>query len=283
MDSSSTPPGGSSPEQPGSPPWTPPSAPPTPPSGYDVSGGSARVEQPSYGPPPGQQYAPPPQGYPQQPQQPPQGAPTQPYGPPPQGYPPQPGAYQQPGYQQPQYAPPPQGYPPAGYQQPYAHAQAPVVVNKSGPRIPIWLSVTIGILVVFVLVCGGIVVATGMLVNSAGNAITSGLSTAAAGITAVGFTTDMEFGNYDEAYSYLGGNLAKNYSAATLKQKWEALAGNGTINTHLGDPKASGNQTKINWVITPPGKSSVTIELTMDEANNDWKIVDAKPNLIPNP
>ena len=160
-------------------------------------------------------------------------------------------------------------------------APAPVAAKKSGVPTIVWV---LGGILVFIIACSAIayfaVIAT---VNSAGTAITNGLSTAAAGITAAGFTTDMEFGNYDSAYSYLGGNLAKNYSAATLKQKWEALAGTGTVSTHLGDPKASGNQTKINWVLTPPGRSSITVELTMDEANNDWKIIDAKPDLIPNP
>src|SRR4051794_12674733 len=99
MDSNSTPPGNSSPDQPapdtggmssGSDAsqgnlWTPPVyhadvTPSTPPQGYTAPQ-----------PPPEQQYAPP--AY----QQPQQGAPTQPYGQPTQGYPQQP---QQPQYQQ---------------------------------------------------------------------------------------------------------------------------------------------------------------------------------------
>jgi len=158
--------------------------------------------------------------------------------------------------------------------------------------VPVFVWVILGIVVAIVLLCGGTFVVLGILANSAGNAIKTGgssiVNTIGASASAGLFDTALSTGNYNEAYSYLGGNLAKKYSAATLQQKWEALAG-GTdtiqgINTRFGAPRDIGNnQTTIDWIITPSGKPAVTVVLTMDEGTNDWKIIDAKPDLIPSP
>jgi hypothetical protein len=164
------------------------------------------------------------------------------------------------------------------------------VVRKSG--VPVFVWVIIGIVVAIILLCGGIAVATGLFLNSAANAVKSGsgsiLNTFGAAASAGLFDAALTTGNYEEAYSYLGGDLAKRYSAATLQQKWEALGGGAntiqSINSRFGAPRDVGNnQSSIDWIITPPNKPAVTVVLTLDEGTNDWKIIDAKPDLIPNP
>lgn len=319
MDSSSTPPGSGSPEQPdsgmtsgsssasdpgqsgSSTPWTPPvyspsssgGAPPTPPEGY-------RVEQPpsgqptapgQSGPPPG--YQPPLQGAPTQPYNQPYG--QQPYGQPPQGYGQQPNqGYQQPqGYppnqypqQQPgQYQQPPpysaqpvgQSYAPQGYQQ----TQTTTTQKKSG--VPTFVWVLVGIVVVFVLICGGILLAIRALTNSAADALQGVGDTFGAGITATAFDLALTTGDFETAHSYLGGDLANRYTTNQLKDKWEALSGDGSVSTHFGSPKTSNGKTTIVWTVVPPGKSAEDIVLTMDDSKNDWKIIAAQPDLIPNP
>ncbi|MEO8285437.1 MAG: hypothetical protein ABI670_03260 [Chloroflexota bacterium] len=305
MDSNSPPPGDDAPKEPSSSNYTSPEyAEGASSYSANLSGSSstppsqepARVEQSPYTPP--QQYTPP-QGAPTQPynQPPPQGGYQQPQQQPyqpgqytqqqgyPQGqYPPQ-GQYQQPqGAPPPGYNPPPQGYPPAGYQQ-SAYAQPPAAAaKKSG--VPVFVWVILAVLGVFALLCGGIFWAVASFTNSAGKLVTTGLSTGVAGLTAVGFTTAMQLGEYETAHSYLAGDLANNYTTAKLKQKWEALGGDGgtfDINERLGEPVSNGDRTTIVWTVTPPGKSAVSIELTMDSEKGDWKIIDAKPDLIPNP
>jgi hypothetical protein len=154
--------------------------------------------------------------------------------------------------------------------------------------VPIFVWILGGILIFFI-ACGAIVYFTVFAtLNSAGSAIRSGLNTAGAAASAGLFDAAMSSGSYQQAYSYLGGNLANRYSAATLQQKWEALGG-GTntiqgINSRIGAPRDVGNnQTTIDWIITPPNKPAVTVVLTLDQGSNDWKIIDAKPDLIPSP
>jgi hypothetical protein len=183
------------------------------------------------------------------------------------------------------YAPPPvgQGYPPAGYQQQYA--QAPPAAKKGGVPVFVWV---LGGILLFVILCAAISYFTIFAAfNSAGSAIKGGLNTIGAAASATAFDLALETGSYEDAHSYLGGDLARNYSADKLQQKWEALAGSeGTfsINSRFGAPKDIGNnRTTIDWIITPPTGSSKTVVLTLDEGTNDWKIIDAKPDLIPNP
>jgi hypothetical protein len=145
----------------------------------------------------------------------------------------------------------------------------------------------VGIVVAIVLLCGGTLLAIRSLANSAGDAITNIANTAGAGLSATAFDLALESGSYEDAYSYLGGDLAKSYSAAKLQQKWEALAGSDSafsINSRFGAPKDIGNnRTTIDWIITPPNGSSKTVVLTLDEGTKDWKIIAAQPDLIPNP
>jgi hypothetical protein len=163
--------------------------------------------------------------------------------------------------------------------------QAPVVAKRSGVPVFVWI---LGGILVFLVAC---VLVFYFTIFAAGNALknagTTLGNTIGASASAAAFDLAMETGSYQEAYSYLGGNLAKNYSAATLQQKWEALQGAGSsfsVSTRVGAPRDIGNnQTNIDWIITPPNKPAVTVTLTMDQGTNDWKIIDAKPALIPNP
>jgi hypothetical protein len=102
--------------------------------------------------------------------------------------------------------------------------------------------------------------------------------------TAISFSTSMTFGKYDDAHTLLGGDLANRYNASTLKQRWEALSEDGTstgVSNQLGSSRSLGsNRSSLDWVITTP-QGDETVELIIEQQGNDWKIVEARPDLLP--
>jgi len=142
----------------------------------------------------------------------------------------------------------------------------------------------LGGILLFIIACGAIAYFTVFAaLNSAGTAIKDVGNTFGAGLTATAFDLALSTGDYETAHSYLGGDLANRYSTNQLKTKWEALTADGSVSTHFGSPKTSNGNTVITWTVVPPGKSSVDVVLTMSDSNNDWKIIAAQPDLIPNP
>jgi hypothetical protein len=116
--------------------------------------------------------------------------------------------------------------------------------------------------------------------------VTDFTSTAGATITASLFDLSMSTGSYDSAHEYLGGDLATRYSSQDLQDGWEALEGSGgafSVQSEMGEGTTSGDQVLIDWTITPENGDPKTVTLTLEESNNDWKIVDAQPELIPSP
>jgi hypothetical protein len=277
-------------------PYTPPPTPPAPSSEYGSIGESARASQPPYTPPGEPARAMPPDAA--------IGAGAQPYGAPgapgvpPQGYTPPPGQYQQgypqqphagqPSYPQPGY--PQQGYPQPGYpQQPGGYGppqptytQAPPAEKKGGVPAIVWIIG--GVLIATIIGCIIVALMVGAFFNRVGSSIEQGLGEAGPSIAAIGFTAAMTFGQYDDAHNYLGGDLATRWSASTLEQRWEELSGDGTslgVENQLGDPRSLGsNRSSIDWIVTTP-QGDETIELVIEEQGTEWKIVEARPDLLP--
>ena len=200
------------------------------------------------------------------------------YTPPPAGATPPPGQY---GTQ------PPQGYPPQGYPQGYA---APVAAPPAAPAkksgVPVIVWILGGVLLFLIVACLAVFWLVNNIIRQAELGVTDFGNTASASINASLFDLSMSTGSYESAHEYLGGNLATRYSVQDLQDRWEALEGSGgafSVKSDMGEPKASGNQVLIDWKVTPENGSTKTVTLTMEERDNDWKIVDAKPDLIPSP
>jgi hypothetical protein len=268
----------------------------------ELPGGQARVElpapemptPPSYAPPaqpPQGGYAPPPgappPGYGQAPQTPPPG-----YGqmPPQGGYAPPPGAPPQ-GYGQPtqQMGQPYGGYPqqqpgaPVYAQQPYPAApQAPA--KKGGVPGIVWVlgGIFVGIILCVVIV----MVAVGAFVNSASKAITDLADTAVPALNAVSFTTSLQTGDWKTARSLLSNDTANRWSEDQLRDRWQAINGEATFgasNSDTGTPVVSGNRVTVPWSFTGANGNDYKVDLIFGGASEDYKIVDAKPDLIPQP
>ena len=266
----------------------------------ELPGSQARVELPapdmptpsSYTPPPTQPPAPygeqPPPGYGQAPQTPPgygQGQmPPQGGYAPPQGAPPQ-------GYGQPtqQMGQPYGGYPqqqpgaPVYGQQPYPAApQAPA--KKGGVPGIVWVlgGVFLGIILCVVIVMA----AVGAFVNSASKAITEIADTAVPSLNAIAFTTSLETGDWKTARTYLNNDMANRWSEDQLRDRWQAINGEssfGTTNSDLGTATTSGNRVTVPWSFTGANGTNYKVDLIFGGSSDDYKIVDAKPDLIPNP
>jgi|GEM_PF-3417699 len=227
---------------------------------------------PGYSPPSQESAA---QGYP----------PSYPQQPPQQGFQTPAQVYGQPGPQQPY---PQQPYPqqPQYPQQPYAPQYPPqqvVVQQKKGPILPIWLSVTLGILVAFCAICVIGLWLLGAVFNRAGTELSKSLDVASAGFTAVGFDVAMSTESYETAHGFLGGNLARQYSVQELQRRWEALEGSGTITSTTSEATASGSGAQVTWTLTPSEGSEKKVRLTLEKSGDEWKITGADPELIPSP
>lgn len=273
MDNTSPPPGGTSNDPPDGTVYRPAGADSDRPQDSTGDVGQPTLPiQGGYAPGPG--YSPPPQesaaqGYPPSyPQQPQQG-----FQPPAQGYgQPQP---QQPYPQQPQHP-----------QQPYAPQYPPqqvVVQQKKGPILPIWLSVTLGILVAFCAICAIGLWVSGAILNRAGTELSKSLDVVSAGLTAVRFDVAISTESYETAHELLGGNLARRYSVQELQRRWEALEGSGTITSTTSDATASGSGAQVTWTLTPSEGSEKKVRLTLERSGDEWKITGADPELIPSP
>ena len=248
-------------------------------------GETPQPEQPSQAPPGGYAprpgYAPPPQGYAQRGYPPPgyspSGAPPgQPQG---QGYPP-------PGYYPPPGTPPgtPQGYPPSAYSQQQA--------QKSG--IPAWAWVIIGMVLVIVIGCVGVIAALGYGVSQVSknfSAIGAGLLESFEPVTvAYEFYTDLEAGDYNGAHDLLSPDLAFRYTAADLQTRWQALEsaqgkmipGFPTIAGNPGRAK-DGDSVAVNAALSSANGKIYNIALKVQKSGDTWLIQDAGPDLIPEP
>lgn len=240
----------------------------------DIGQGQTQGGQSGYTQPPQQEtYAPTPQAqgqYQPQPQQPQYGQGQQgqqQYGQPLQG----------------QYQPPPgqqAQYPPGQYPQQYGQPVQPAPAKKGG--MPAWAWVLIGILGAILLLCGALYFFVVNTVNQAGTAITSSLDTFGAGLSFVTFDVAMSTGSYDTAHAVLNDDIGNQYSIDELQSRWEALGGVGEVTTNTGEPVADGNRTRIPWTISN-GSDTYKVDVYMQQVDNEWKIVDAQPELIPAP
>jgi hypothetical protein len=143
--------------------------------------------------------------------------------------------------------------------------------------------VILGIVGVLVIGCILFFVAIGLLVNRAGQAIEETGNTINAGVTFTSFDIAMATGNYEDAHSYLGGELADRYTPQELQRRWEALGGGTTPTTTTSEPTMSGNAVTLTWTITPENGSSRNVAITLEQVGSDWKITRADPDLIPQP
>ena len=235
----------------------------TPPAGQPYSGQPQYTGQPEYTPsqpnyPPAQPTVPmsgPPPSYQPPPQQyvPPQSTPQ----------------YQQP-YQQPQY------------QQPYPQQGQPVVAPKKG-GMPGWAMVLIGLFVAILLMCGLLYWFVIRVVDEGTKAITSAGDQIGATFTAASFDIALSSNSYESAHDLLGGDLANRYSVSDLQEKWEALSADGFVSTDMSDVKMSGGRPQIVWSLTPSGGTKKDVTLTFQQSGDDWKFIEASPDLIPSP
>jgi hypothetical protein len=120
-------------------------------------------------------------------------------------------------------------------------------------------------------------------VQQAGRAVEESSDTLSASLTFLGFDLAMSVGNYEEAHTYLGNDLAGRYTPDTLQQRWEALGAGDTLSTDYSDPVASGNQVRLVWTISSDDGRQYPINITMEQMGDDWKITGADPELIPEP
>ncbi|MGA7732507.1 MAG: hypothetical protein WCD37_14705 [Chloroflexia bacterium] len=260
--------------------YTPP--PQTPSQAYAPYGGQPQQPQYDYGQQP--QQAPP--NYGQMPQggyAPPQGGYMPPQGAPPQGGYPQP---TQPMGQQPPggYAQYPGAQPQPYGQAPYPPAQAQAAPAKGGVPAIVWI---LGGVLLTIVLC---VVAVFAIVAALGNAAVGGLNSLGSLAVATTFTTSLSAGDYASARDLLSGDLANRYTEETLESRWVALVGEGntlSVNSDLGTPRQDGNRTVVPWTIEGQnGKEyKVDLYLTSISSSSDsvLQIVDAKPDLIPEP
>lgn len=124
----------------------------------------------------------------------------------------------------------------------------------------------------------------GNLINQTGKAIEGGLDSITAGLVVLEFETSMRTGDYQAAHDLLGGDLANRYSTTDLQERWEALEGDGIVTTDTSDIKLTGDRPQIVWSLTLGGGGDVKdVTLTMSKSGDDWKIVEASPDLIPSP
>ena len=150
--------------------------------------------------------------------------------------------------------------------------------------MPGWAMVLIGLLVALVLLCGIGFWVVGNVLNQAGKAVVGGLDSIGAGIVVLSFESNLRTGEYKAAHDLLGGDLANRYSAADLQERWEALEADGITATDTSDIELTGDRPQIVWSVTPGGGGDTKdITLTMSKSGDDWKIVDASPELIPSP
>ena len=253
------------------------------PEGGQPEGGQPEGGQPTlpvYKPPP--PYQPPQGNYPQQPGPPPSYQPQgQQPGYPPQYQPPAPG--QQPGYP-PQYQPqgyPPQGYPPQGGPPP----------KKGG--VPVWAWVVMGLVGVMVLLCVGTVFLISRAASEVGTSFERAFSEAGVDFSnivpvtvASSFYSSLELGNYDEARAVLGSSLARQYTTEELQRQWGALKDvEGNISAGLPSVvEADGDRTTVMVELSSNINNTYDVELVVEEiGSGDWKIVEANPELIPQP
>jgi hypothetical protein len=142
------------------------------------------------------------------------------------------------------------------------------------------LATILGCVLVFWMVSN----AVGTAVNTTFSRIGNELGGFGPYATSIGFTTSMTFGNYDDAHNYLSGDLANRYSADTLEQRWEALStGEGSLGVEnsLGDVETlDANRSSVDWTVTTPNGDE-TIQLIMEPQGDEWKIVEARPDLLP--
>lgn len=211
-----------------------------------------------------------PQEPPQYPQQYPQQYPSQ--------YPQQPA---QPAYGQPQYQQPAPQYPP----QPM---QAPPPAKKSYKGLLIGCGVAV---VLIALVCGGIAVASGLLIQKGSDVAQQKLNDAGQQIIITGnataFCLAVETQQYSNAYSAFSQGLKGNMSSdqyATKAQQLDSDGGAVTTCEIAGQnqnalPSINGNKATIQMKVGRENGSVVTGNFTFVKDGEDWKIDAIDPSL----
>lgn len=91
--------------------------------------------------------------------------------------------------------------------------------------------------------------------------------------------------DYDLAHSKLASSEAASYSTETLRARWELLERNegpGTL-TDLKAYVATGDESNSHARarLTTRKGSKYDISIDLSKINGDWKIVQARPDLIP--
>lgn len=208
-------------------------------------------QQPPYGQPPsGQpQWGPPPQ-------QPPYEQPQTQWGPPPQ----------QPPYGQPQWSPPPEQY----GQPPYGAPQYGVPPAQPPKRSLRWLWITLGIvggIILLSCIGCGILFATGFSLIK---------NTVQPAVIATQYYQALQQHDYTKAYSYLDPNITAQGGALTQNlftqgaQAAEALK--GPISSYTPSSTNVNNNTANITMTVTRNNSSYSVQLTLKQEGNDWKI-----------
>jgi len=124
----------------------------------------------------------------------------------------------------------------------------------------------------------------GSAINSPGfqNIFSSALAQAGAEIAVTSFYTSLRTGNYEDAYSNLGGSLASSTSASTLEQQAKSLNITGIKSNLSSLPSSTDTSTTINQTITYGNGQTFDTELTVEkQSDGNWKITEASPSLLP--
>jgi hypothetical protein len=160
--------------------------------------------------------------------------------------------------------------------------------------MPAWAWVIIGMVLVIVIGCVGIIAALGYGVSQVSknfSAIGAGLLESFEPVTvAYEFYTDLEAGDYNGAHDLLSPDLAFRYTAADLQTRWEALeSAQGKIipgfptTTGSAGRARNGDSVSVDEALSSANGKIYNLSLKMQKSGDTWLIQDAGPGLIPEP
>lgn len=158
--------------------------------------------------------------------------------------------------------------------------------------MPVWAWVLIGLVLVLVIGCVGLIAAAGLFVNKVATTFSSVgvdiLNSFEPLTVSTLFYTSLESKQYDSAHALLSTDLASKYSTADLQAKWEALeAAQGTVSavpvTTGGGISSTSNTASIDEQLTSTNGKSYKVTVQLGKTGNDWRITGATPDLIPSP
>jgi hypothetical protein len=145
----------------------------------------------------------------------------------------------------------------------------------------VWVWVVVGLFSVACLGCVGIVVAGSFAAEGAVKGIMSAVEPV---MTTTSFYENLQEGDYDAAHDLLGSQLAAIYPPDVLQARWEDFESEeGSLYSHVPDmdQMAKSSKASVTEQLYTSGGSTFDVELSLERAGGDWKIVGASPSLIP--